>query len=113
MYSLSIYVVCSNVCLSSLSLLSSLVSAIIAELHQDDLITNEECERLSALTDVVRVQSGKSPVVVSKTADILQRHGYEEESRLLAGTQSRPSSICLCYVCCTEEPPYNTCHPCM
>ena len=53
---------------------------------------------MSDLSGVVTVQSGKSPEVMSKTADILRRHGYEEESRFLAGTQSRPSSICLCYV---------------
>ena len=84
--------------MSSLSFLSSLVSAIIAKLQQDDLITSEEYKRLSDITDVVSVQSGKSPEVVSKTADVLQRHGFGEESRLLAGRQSRPSSICLCYV---------------
>ena len=89
------YLVCSNVCLSSLSLLSSLVSAIIAELQQDDLITSEECKRLSDISGVVSVQSGKSPEVMSKTADVLRRHGFAESSTLLAGRQSRPSSVSL------------------
>ena len=70
----------------------------LAELQHADLITSGECKRLSALTDVVTVQSGKSPEVLSKTANILKRHGFKELSRLLAGGQSRPSFICLCYV---------------
>ena len=82
------YLVCADV--SSLSLLSSLVSAIIAELQQDDLITSEECKRLSDISGVVSVQSGKSPEVMSKTADVLRRHGFAESSTLLAGRQSRP-----------------------
>ena len=35
---------------------------------------------------------------MTKTADVLRRHGFEKESRLLAGRQSRPSSISLYYV---------------
>ena len=46
---------------------------------------------------VVDVQKGKSPEVLSKTAEVLRRHGFDEESTPLAGRQSRPSSICLCY----------------
>ena len=70
-------------------------------------MTSEECKRVQLkqllfwrgdLSDVFTVQRIKSPEVLSKTADILRRHGYEEKSRLLAGRQSRPSSICLCYV---------------
>ena len=47
---------------------------------------------------VVDVQISKSPEVMSKTAEVLRRRGFDEESTLLAGRQSRPSSICLCYV---------------
>ena len=69
-------------------------------------MTSEECKRVRLepyfwrddLSDVVTVQRTKSPEVLSKTANILKRHGFEKESRLLAGRQSRPSSICLCYV---------------
>ena len=82
---------------SSLSLLS-LVNAVLAELRQTDLITRGECKRLNDISDVVRVQRGKSPEVMAKTAEVLRRHGFEKESRPLAGRQSRPSSICLCYV---------------
>ena len=82
---------------------------VLGELQQAELITSEECKRLqvrcdwwrydmSDVVDVVRVQSGKSPKVMFKTAEVLRRHGFNEESRLLAGRQSRPTSICLCYV---------------
>ena len=81
-------------------------------------MTSEECERLQLkqyilrddLRDVLTVQRDKSPEVLSKTADILRRHGYKEESRLLAGRQSRPSSICLCYVVQCMKLPYDG-HP--
>ena len=71
---------------------------VLAELQQVGLITSVECEGLSDIRDVVNVQKGKSPEVIPKTAEVLRRHGFDEESRLLAGRQSRPSSICLCYV---------------
>ena len=83
--------------LTSLFLLST-VKAVFAELQQSDLIRSEECEELKHPSDVVRVQKGKSPEVMSTTAEVLRRHGFDEESALLAGRQSRPSSICLCYV---------------
>ena len=47
---------------------------------------------------MVIIQSAKSPEVVAKTADVLDKHGFEEESRLLEGRQFSPSSVCLCYV---------------
>ena len=93
-----------------LSVHSLLPPPVLAELRQADLITSEECRHKPSymsvsglfpkqLSDkVVRVQKGKSPEVMSKTAEVLRRHGFKEESRLLAGRQSRPSSVCLCYV---------------
>ena len=77
---------------------SLLSPPVLAELRQADLITSEEYEELRYSSDVVRLQMGKSPEVMAKTADVLRRHGFEEESKLLAGKQSRPSSIYLCYV---------------
>ena len=69
----------------------SLVSSpVLAELQQADLITSEECRRLSYPSDVVIVQCVKSPAVVAKTADVLRRHGFESKSKLLAGKQSSP-----------------------
>ena len=73
------------------------LSPVLADLRQGGL-TASESRRLSDISGVVRLQSGKSPEVMSITADVLQIHGFDEESRLLAGRQSRPSSICLCYV---------------
>ena len=77
---------------------SLLSPPVLADLRQADLITSKECEELSDISDVVRVQSGKSPEVMTKTTEVLGGHGFEEEPRHLTGTQSRPSSICLCYV---------------
>ena len=83
--------------MSSLSLLFS-VNAVLRELQQDDMITSVECWCVSDIDGVVGVQSSKSPQVISKTAEVLRKHGFEEESKFLAGRQSRPSFICLCYV---------------
>ena len=77
---------------------SLLFPPVLAELQHTDLITSGESKGLSDISDVVEVQSGKSPEVMSETADVLQTHGFEEESTLLAGRQSRPSFISLCYV---------------
>ena len=74
---------------------SLLFPPVLAELQHADLITSGECKRMSDISDVVNVQSGKSPEVMSKTADVLQTHGFEEESTLLAGRQSRPSFVSL------------------
>ena len=86
--------------LTSLFLLST-VKAVLTELQQADLISSEECKRLPVwydMSDVVDVQKGKSPEVMFKTAEVLRRNGFEKESTPLAGRQSSPSSVCLCYV---------------
>ena len=70
--------------------LLSPLSPVLAELQQADLITSEECRGLDDSSDVVRVQSGKSPEVQSKTADVLRRHGFQKESNLLTGEQTQP-----------------------
>ena len=61
------------------------LSPVLAELQQADLITSEECEGLYNSSLVVGVQSGKSPEVQSKTADVLRRHGFKKESSHLSG----------------------------
>ena len=86
-----------------LFLLSSHPHAVLAELQQASIITSEECEGLYHLRLVVQVQSGKSPEVVTKTADVLNRHGFEEKSKLLAGKQTQPL-IHILVGCCTVEP---------
>ena len=59
---------------------SHLSPPVFAELQQADLITSEECMGLNDASDVVGVQRGKSPEVLTKTADVLRRHGFEKES---------------------------------
>ena len=95
--------VCADVGLSSLSLLSSHPHAVLAELQQADLITREECKGLEVSSDVVRVQSGKSPEVQTKTADVLRSHRFFISSDLLAGKQTQPL-IHTPVGCCTVEP---------
>ena len=83
---------------------SSLLSPpVLPDLVQANLITSEECSGLYFPSDVVAVQSDKSPEVLTKTADVLRRHGFEEESNLLAGKQTQPL-IHVPVVCCTVEP---------
>ena len=65
------------------------VSVLLAELQQADLISSEDCKGLCDTSDLVGVQSVKSPEVQTKTADVLRRHGFEEESNLLAGKQTQ------------------------
>ena len=104
------------------------LSPVLAELQQADLITSEECEGLDDSSDVVfiqmglvtmehstrpyctvssngvvGVQSGKSPEVQSKTADVLRRHGFEKESTHLSGKQPQPL-IHVPVGCCAVDP---------
>ena len=53
-------------------------------------------QELSDISGVVRVQKGKSPEVMSKTAEVLRRHGLEKESNFLAGRQSPSFISCVC-----------------
>ena len=76
---------------------SHLSLPVLTELVQADLITSKECRRLIDPSHVVKVQSGKSPEVLTKTADVLRRHGFEEESKLLSGKQTAPHP-CTCGV---------------
>ena len=85
-----------------LPLLSLPSPPVLSELQQSDLITSEECEGLEYTTDVVQVQSGKSPEVVTKTADVFRRNGFLTWSNLLAGKQTQPL-IHVPVVCCTVE----------
>ena len=73
----------------------SLLSPVLVELQQADLITSEECRGLDDSSDVVRVQSGKSPEVQSKTAVVLRSHGYTKVSDHLTSKQALPLTMCL------------------
>lgn len=58
---------------------------VLADLHNAGLVATDERERLSDISDVVRVQRGKSPAKVAKAADILKEYGFEEQSVFLSG----------------------------
>ena len=94
----------------SLPCLFSPLCLVLAELRQTDLITSEECIRLSysSHVHVLEVQRGKSPEVLTKTAEIFKRHGFVEESNLLAGIQTQPL-IHVPMVCCVIEPSCKFC----
>ena len=62
--------------------------AFLALLQQKGLTSRDEEEMLRAPCDVVRVQRGKPPEVMDRTATFLKAHGYEEESKLLSGKQT-------------------------
>ena len=85
----------------------SLLSPVLAELQQADLITREECEGLMYSSRVVKVQSGKSSEVQAETADIFREHGFDKESNLLASKQTQPL-LHVPVVCCTVEPVVRT-----
>ena len=80
-----------------------LYSPVLAELQQAGLITNEQCEELRDPSDVFEVQRDESPEVMAKTADVLRRHEFEEQSSLLAGKQAR-NVIHVPVVCGTVKP---------
>ena len=67
--------------------------AVFANLRQADLITSEDSERLSGLSDLVRVQGSKSLEILTKTADALRIAGLETESKLLTGIYMQTSLI--------------------
>ena len=82
---------------------SPLSPPVLTELQQADLITSEECRHLYDPDDVVEVQSGKFPEVLTKTADTLRRHGFERQSDFLVGKQTW-TLIHVVVICCTVEP---------
>ena len=76
---------------------------VFAELQQANLITSEEHRQLWYTSDLVAVQRVKSPDILTKTAEVLLRHGFEKESSFLAGKQTQPL-IHVLVVCGTVEP---------
>ena len=89
--------------MSVLSVCPLLSLPVLVELQQADLITSEECKGLYDPGDVVRIQSGKSPEVQTKTAEVFRNHGFLTLSNILAGKQTQPL-IHVPVVCCTVEP---------
>ena len=81
-------------------------SLVIVDLQQANLITSKEYTEatageglsrardvatggkgLSRARDVVKIQSSKSPEVMTKTAEVLRRRGFDKESEFLSGKQ--------------------------
>lgn len=78
------YLVSAYVCLSSLPLTSS----VLFELNTAGLITSEECTDLDDTSDVVRVQISKSLEVMAQTSEVLKRHGFGIDAKLLEGKET-------------------------
>ena len=66
---------------------SSSLPPVLAELKQGNLITSDECEGLYRVSQVCSVQSGKSSQVLTRSAEILLKHGYHDDSKFLSGNQ--------------------------
>ena len=63
---------------------------VLSELYQEKLVTEDEVKRMKGeggyLSDrVVRVQCTKPPEVVTRTTDVLDKYGFDEEARDLRG----------------------------
>ena len=63
---------------------------VLSELYQEKLLTEDEVERMKGegvyLSDrVVLVQFTKPPEVVARTAIVLDKYGYNTETRQLRG----------------------------
>ena len=72
------------------SLYSVLLShTVLSELYQEKLVTEDEVERMKGEGDlsdrVIRVQCTKPPEVVTRTADVLDKHGHKDTARQLRG----------------------------
>ena len=63
---------------------------VLLELHQDELVTEDEVRRMKGEKGnlsyrVVYVQYTKPPELVTRTADVLDKYGYNERASLLRG----------------------------
>ena len=67
-----------------------LFCTVLSELYQEKLVTEDEVERMKGEGGdlsyrVVNVQFTKSPEVVTRTTDVLNKYGYNEEAMQLRG----------------------------
>ena len=59
---------------------------VLSELYQERLVTEDEVKRMKGEEeDLLCVQCTKPPEVVTRTADVLDKCGYNEEARQLRG----------------------------
>ena len=67
-----------------------LFCTVLSELYQGKLVTEDEVERMKGegrylSYRVVNVQFTKSPEMVTRTTDVLDKYGYNEETMQLRG----------------------------
>ena len=63
---------------------------VLSELYQEKMVTKDEVKRMKREGGdlsyrVVSVQCTKSPKVVTRTTDVLDKYGYNGAARLLTG----------------------------
>ena len=63
---------------------------VLSELYQEKLVTEDEVKKMkgeggSLFAGVVVVQCTKPPEVVTKTTNVLDKYGHNEEARRLRG----------------------------
>lgn len=87
---------------------SSLPFVVIFELQQADLISSENCKKLTNISRVVGHQRKASPDTMIKTAAVLRKHGHQKMSKLLLGSQA-----CICISCIMlNNGPFSYVHVC-
>ena len=64
--------------------------AVLSKLYQDKLVTEDEVERMKGegmglFDKLVLVQCTKPPELVARSANVLDKYGYNEEARKLRG----------------------------
>ena len=81
-----VYQIC-FVCPVCVSVLLS--HTVLSELYQEKLVTENEVKRMKEGGGLsyrfVRVQCTKPPEVVTRTTDVLDKYGFDEEARQLRG----------------------------
>ena len=63
---------------------------VLSELYQEKLVTKDEVKRMKGEKmdmpyQLISIQCNKSSKVVARTADVLDKFGYDEKARKLRG----------------------------
>ena len=75
------------------------VHAVLPDLQQTNLFTSEEMKDIHGFADVVRIQRSKTPEILVKTVEVLERYGFEKEFRDVLGRQTNTLTVCLYMLC--------------
>ena len=89
-----------------------LVRAVLPDLQEHLVITDFETKELRDISGVVRAQSKKSPEEMVTTADILESHGFEKESKVLSGRLSSMLHTVLLKLYFAVDSPYSSLSGC-